>query len=268
MSGLRRPHLSMAPFAALERRLRRERSVRRAIQVRSGTQLPWKPNGTRCRGSEITATGSPVKLGAEDDDIARVSRRVVDVRITQPSSSAASPSRGRTPPRGYATRAELVHLAGTPFEVVLQQWAVLEARSERSGVAVPVLAADETLVVARKLLAPIVDDLLVDAVPTRKSIVQRTNAGAPSFGPDRSLSNIFRCRITSHTTPTVRQVVRVHRVVHVAEIDLAPACGMATRRCAVWQQADPCAVIGVPRIGEGPGSRHRGVEVERDREDP
>ena len=41
-------------FAASGASLVRTRggSVRRAIQERSGTQLPWKPNGTRC-GSEI-----------------------------------------------------------------------------------------------------------------------------------------------------------------------------------------------------------------------
>ena len=162
---------------------------------------------------------------------------------------------------GDATRAVLVHFGRARVEVVLERGPVFHARAERGGVPVAVAPPDEPLVVPWELLAPVVEDLFVHA---------------PGGGIDRP-PHEARCpfvravavgvehlRMTHDVAhdPTVGEVVRIHRVVHEAEVDLAPPRGIATGRVA-GEEPDACAVVRVPRVRQRGHPAHRGIEIER-----
>ena len=93
------------------------------------------------------------------------------------------------------------------------------------------------------------------------SIRHRSSTGAPSSGPVRWVANIFGCR-TRSTTTAVALVVGVHRVEHVAGVDVAPddVVGRPLER----EEADPALVVVGPPVGEGePFGQRLGAEHDR-----
>ena len=190
-------------------RLRRGRvtTVGFAPHAASATQLPWKPNGTRC-GRCTVATGRAVKSWASRICEVAAIRRVVVDETHQPAVVLTRPA-GRGDEHelaGHAPGPEVVDFRGAGVEVVLEVRGGVERvgrvgphRSTRSGASTRAASRSRagTPDRARRRSSS-------RTLPAARSIVQRCSAGGPpsvrTVDELALVANIVGCRGTSTTT--------------------------------------------------------------------
>ena len=216
-------------------------------------------------------------VGVEDLQLAAIRRVVVD-ETHQPAVVLTRPA-GRGDEHELAGRApgsEVVDFRGAGVEVVLEVRGGVE-RVGRVGphrVPVAVLRREQRLVHARELLTALVDEFVADLARREidRPAVQRRRTAAVRTVDELALGREHR-RVPGHVDDdgAVVRVVGVHRVEHVARVDLGP---LHVRVATVTRHhTDARRRIGVPTERErlhGEVEHHRQIEEQdataRDRE--
>ena len=156
----------------------------------------------------------------------------------------------RLPQAGVTT--ERAGLARPPLEIVAQQHRLrpedVVGAADRDRVAVAVVQADTPLVDARELLSAVVESLLLHRAPVAVE-VPALQRGRPLRGTE--VVGAEHGRVTHHVehdAVTARVVEGVHRVEHVARLDVVP--DDVGRVAVARQQSDAGVVPVLPAVRE------------------